>query len=40
MTVEPKLGSALLFQHHQLHTGRTVESGIKYVLRSDVMYAD
>jgi len=23
-----------------LHEGATVESGVKYVLRSDVMYAD
>lgn len=37
-TVAPKAGSLLLFQHQQLHSGDIVESGIKYVLRSDVMY--
>lgn len=36
--VVPKAGSALLFHHPQLHEGEVVESGVKYVLRSDVMY--
>jgi hypothetical protein len=31
---------ALLFQHEVLHEGCAVESGVKYVLRTDVMYAD
>jgi hypothetical protein len=31
-------GHALLFQHRLLHEGCPVRSGIKYVLRSDVMY--
>lgn len=38
--VTPRRGAALLFQHCQLHEGGTVLSGTKYVLRSDVMYAD
>ncbi|HEX3764150.1 MAG TPA: 2OG-Fe(II) oxygenase [Kofleriaceae bacterium] len=38
--VEPHRGEALLFQHMLLHEGATVRSGVKYVLRSDVMYAD
>ena len=38
--VAPRTGIALLFQHRLLHEGCIVESGIKYVLRSDVMYAD
>ena len=37
-TVVPKTGAALLFQHMLLHAGATVTSGIKYVLRSDVLY--
>lgn len=37
--IVPRTGGALLFQHHLLHTGCVVESGVKYVLRSDVMYA-
>ena len=36
--VAPRLGSALVFQHRLLHEGCTVTSGVKYVLRSDVMY--
>lgn len=36
--VQPKTGSLLLFHHPQLHEGAVVESGTKYVLRSDVMY--
>lgn len=33
-----KLGMALLFEHELLHEGAEVTSGVKYVLRSDVMY--
>jgi hypothetical protein len=29
---------ALLFQHQLLHEGSEVTSGVKYVVRSDVMY--
>ena len=36
----PETGKALLFQHAVLHEGATVKSGVKHVLRSDVMYAD
>ncbi|HEX4419742.1 MAG TPA: 2OG-Fe(II) oxygenase [Kofleriaceae bacterium] len=38
--VRPRAGAALMFQHRLLHEGTTVTSGTKYVLRSDVMYAD
>jgi hypothetical protein len=38
--VAPRRGMALLFQHQVLHEGCEVESGVKYVLRSDVMYGD
>jgi hypothetical protein len=34
----PRTGSALLFQHLLEHEGCIVNSGVKYVLRSDVMY--
>lgn len=40
ITVEPGLGDALLFAHPMVHRGAPVESGRKYVLRSDVMYRD
>jgi len=36
--VTPKCGMALLFQHFLLHEGCDVTSGVKYALRSDVMY--
>jgi hypothetical protein len=38
--VTPKRGMALLFTHRILHEGCEVLNGLKYVLRSDVMYAD
>lgn len=34
----PRAGTALLFQHQLLHEGCVVTSGMKYALRSDVMY--
>jgi predicted 2-oxoglutarate/Fe(II)-dependent dioxygenase YbiX len=37
--VTPKRGMALLFTHRILHEGCEVLNGVKYVLRSDVMYA-
>jgi len=37
-TVKPFLGSALIFPHTLFHSGNIVTSGIKYVLRSDIMY--
>jgi prolyl 4-hydroxylase len=36
--VVPKTGTALLFQHRLLHEGCVIHSGVKYVLRSDIMY--
>jgi predicted 2-oxoglutarate/Fe(II)-dependent dioxygenase YbiX len=36
--VVPKTGTALLFQHLLLHEGCFVTSGVKYALRTDVMY--
>jgi hypothetical protein len=36
--VQPQRGAALVFLHGQLHEGAEVVSGMKYVLRSDVMY--
>lgn len=34
----PKTGQILLFEHKIMHCGRPVTKGIKYVLRTDVMY--
>ena len=36
--VVPSRGSALLFQHRVLHAALGVTSGVKYVLRTDVLY--
>ncbi|MFZ3194144.1 MAG: 2OG-Fe(II) oxygenase [Moraxellaceae bacterium] len=36
--VVPQQGQVLIFEHQQLHEGAPVTSGIKYVLRTDVMY--
>ena len=38
LTVVPRTGMALFFQHALRHEGCAVESGRKYVLRTDVMY--
>lgn len=38
VTAVPVTGSALLFQHAMLHEGCVVTDGVKYVLRSDVMF--
>jgi prolyl 4-hydroxylase len=40
LSVTPRRGMALLFQHRLLHEGAEVTGGVKYVLRSDVMYRD
>lgn len=36
--VTPKKGMLLLFDHKILHAGTPVTSGVKYVLRTDIMY--
>jgi hypothetical protein len=36
--IQPKCGMALVFPHLMMHQGSTIESGTKYVLRTDVMY--
>jgi hypothetical protein len=38
LAVAGKQGMALLFEHGLIHEGAEVAAGIKYVLRSDVMY--
>ena len=37
--VVPRKGRVLLFQHNIWHEGERVRSGIKYVLRSEIMFA-
>lgn len=36
--IQPKTGMALIFKHDLLHEGREVIKGVKYVLRTDIMY--
>ncbi|UTN05028.1 2OG-Fe(II) oxygenase [Flavobacterium bizetiae] len=36
--IMPKTGTALIFEHSQRHEGAALISGIKYVLRSDIIY--
>jgi len=36
--VVPKTGSILVFQHDILHEGSLLEGGIKYTIRTDIMY--
>jgi prolyl 4-hydroxylase len=36
--VNPKKGTALIFEHSLKHEGARLASGCKYVLRSDIMY--
>lgn len=36
--VKPEKGMALVFTHNVLHRGTEIISGVKYVVRSDIMY--
>jgi hypothetical protein len=39
LDVNPKAGRVLIFQHHRLlHSGDDVLAGIKYSMRTDIMY--
>ncbi len=38
LTIQPKLGSALIFLHNLEHEGSPVKKGVKYVLRTDIMF--
>jgi hypothetical protein len=39
LDVDPKIGRVLIFQHRRLiHSGDEVTAGIKYTMRSDVMF--
>lgn len=39
LDVDPKAGRVLIFQHRDLlHSGDDVVSGVKYSMRSDLMY--
>ncbi|WP_052732204.1 2OG-Fe(II) oxygenase [Hymenobacter terrenus] len=38
LSIQPRQGMALIFLHSLYHAGSEVTQGVKYVLRSDVMY--
>jgi len=38
LRIVPEIGLALLFNHHMLHEGQALESNVKYLMRSDIMY--
>jgi prolyl 4-hydroxylase len=38
LTIQPKQGTALIFFHDLEHEGSSVTQGIKYVLRTDIMF--
>lgn len=39
MDIDPKIGRVLIFQQRRLlHSGDEVLSGVKYTMRSDLMY--
>ncbi len=38
VSISPETGMALFFQHPLIHEGSVVTTGVKYVLRTDVMY--
>ena len=38
LTIQPKQGTALIFLHDLEHEGSSVRQGVKYVLRTDIMF--
>jgi len=38
LDVEPRVGRVLLFEHLLLHSGEPVTAGVKYAVRSDIMF--
>jgi len=39
LNVDPKMGRVLIFQHaYLLHSGQEVQRGVKYTMRTDLMY--
>lgn len=37
-TIKPSTGKALIFKHELVHEGSKIIEGVKYVLRTDIMY--
>lgn len=36
--IKPELGKGILFNHDTLHSGEPVQSGTKYIIRTDIVY--
>lgn len=36
--IEPAVGKLVVFPHNLLHAGAMVQTGVKYILRTDIMY--
>jgi len=36
--IKPESGMAIVFNHQRLHEGQKLGSGVKYILRTDIMY--
>ncbi|MCB0709726.1 MAG: 2OG-Fe(II) oxygenase [Chitinophagaceae bacterium] len=37
IVLQPKRGTAVIFPHHLMHSGSKIISGVKYILRADIM---
>jgi prolyl 4-hydroxylase len=40
MKIKPKMGSLILFPHNLKHSGQKINSGTKYILRTDLIMLD
>jgi hypothetical protein len=38
LRAEPETGKALIFKHTYCHQGERVQQGVKYILRTDIMF--
>ncbi len=39
LLIEPECGRALCFEHDVMHAGALIESGLKYLLRADLLFS-
>ena len=38
LKIQPKTETAIIFKHERVHSGNIITKGLKYVLRTDIMY--
>ncbi|KAH9499617.1 hypothetical protein Btru_074278 [Bulinus truncatus] len=36
--IQPEVGQAIIFNHNRLHEGEQLQHGVKYILRTDIMF--